>query len=177
MATIIDCPQCSRKLRLADGLGPNVRCPTCGHTFAPERPAAPSVNGAALCPFCREEIAPNATRCLRCDENLLDERPPWERDAYLRRDSVPHRGGAVLALGITGLVASVIPYFCFVGIPLSATAWIMGQYDLRRIRNNEMDPRGSGSTTAGMVCGIIGTIFGVLWLLFAAGMFFLFASL
>src|SRR5437660_10240487 len=31
---IIDCPSCSRKLRVPDDLlGKQVKCPTCGHTF------------------------------------------------------------------------------------------------------------------------------------------------
>lgn len=171
MPTITDCPQCGRKLRLAEGLGPRIQCPSCGTTFAPE--AGPAPVPADRCPYCREEVPAGADRCLRCGENLRDDRPPWERDGFLRRDCLPHRGGPVLALGITGLVASVVPYFCWAGVPLSATAWLMGQYDLRRMRANVMDPRGSGATTAGMVCGIIGTLFGVLWLVFAAGVFLL----
>src|SRR5947208_1731319 len=34
MATILDCPSCSRKLRLPEGLtAQKVQCPSCGHTF------------------------------------------------------------------------------------------------------------------------------------------------
>src|SRR5438445_13374007 len=49
---IIDCPSCSRKLRVPDSLlGKQVRCPTCGHQFeaaaaagasAPEAEAQPT---------------------------------------------------------------------------------------------------------------------------------------
>ena len=35
MPTILDCPACSRKVRVTDDLiGHMVRCPTCGDTFA-----------------------------------------------------------------------------------------------------------------------------------------------
>ena len=46
---IIDCPSCSRKLRVPDDLlGKQVKCPTCGHTFQASAAAesAPSATGA-----------------------------------------------------------------------------------------------------------------------------------
>ena len=62
---------------------------------------------------------------------------------YLR----PHRGGAILALGILG-----IPVCCICGI----VAWSMGNTDLREIAAGRMDPAGRGLTQAGRICGIVG---------------------
>lgn len=61
----------------------------------------------------------------------------------------PHRGVVVLVLGILGLV------LCAVCAPI---AWMMGSADLREMDAGRMDPTGRGLTTAGKICGIIGTI-------------------
>ena len=67
------------------------------------------------------------------------------------RDLRPHRGGAVLALGIIGLVV------CFI---CGIIAIVMGSSDLKAMKAGEMDPAGEGQTRAGLICGIIG----VAWL-------------
>ena len=56
----------------------------------------------------------------------------------------PHRGGAVLALGILGLLT------CFV---LGIIAWVMGKNDLREMDAARMDPSGRGTTQAGKILG------------------------
>lgn len=69
----------------------------------------------------------------------------------------PHRGAAVLALGIIGIV------LCFI---CGIIAWVMGQGDLREMKEGRMDPEGEGLTRAGMICGIVGTclaVLGILW--------------
>ncbi|MHC4666368.1 MAG: DUF4190 domain-containing protein [Planctomycetota bacterium] len=60
-----------------------------------------------------------------------------------------HRGGAVLALGILGLVV------CFV---LGVIAWVMGNNDLREMDVGVMDSAGRSMTQAGKVCGIVSTV-------------------
>jgi len=67
------------------------------------------------------------------------------RPAALR----PHRGGAVLALGIVGLVSCVI---------CGIIAWVMGAKDLKEMAAGRMDRSGEGMTRAGMICGIISVI-------------------
>ncbi len=62
----------------------------------------------------------------------------------------PHRGGLILALGILGLLFSCAP--------VSIVAWVMGKGDLAKIGAGVMDPAGRGSTQAGMILGLIGTI-------------------
>jgi hypothetical protein len=46
--------------------------------------------------------------------------------------------------------------------PLGIAAWIMGKGDLAKIDAGLMDPSGRGTTQAGMVLGIIGTVLLVL---------------
>ncbi len=209
MPTIIECPQCQRKLRVPTELADrDVQCPSCGHTFAgasapPAFPAVPLMGAVELpsplesppvpepgprfhpapeqpaggqpvprygpppgqgrCLACGEMIPGDAERCRYCGEAApsADGRPGWQR-GYLRRDCEPHRAGTVLALGIIGLCLSLTCMGGFVGLPLSVVAWVLGQTDLRKMREGEMDPEGQSSTSAGMVCGIIGTIFGCL---------------
>ena len=72
----------------------------------------------------------------------------------------PHRGPLILVLGILSLPA----WGLFTGIP----AWIMGKGDLEKINGGMMDPEGVGTTKAGMICGIISTILGLLCIGFYA---------
>ena len=44
------------------------------------------------------------------------------------------------------------------GIP----AWLMGNADLKEMAAGTMDPAGQGTTSAGKVCGIIGTVLAIL---------------
>lgn len=66
---------------------------------------------------------------------------------------LPHRGTTILVLGILGLVICA---------PLGILAWIMGKGDLAKIDAGLMDPMGRGTTQAGMVLGIIGTVLFIL---------------
>ncbi|MFM1890716.1 MAG: hypothetical protein RLZZ565_1473 [Planctomycetota bacterium] len=69
---------------------------------------------------------------------------------------LPHRGTTVLVMGILSLVICA---------PLGIAAWIMGKGDLAKIDAGLMDPSGRGTTQAGMVLGIIGTVLLVLQLI------------
>ena len=76
--------------------------------------------------------------------------PPRRRRAAgrsLRQE--PHRGGAILALGIIGLVVCQI---------CSIIAWVMANTDLPKMRDGRMDPEGEGLTSAGKILGIIGVV-------------------
>jgi hypothetical protein len=89
-----------------------------------------------------------------------DDDRPWERRRRaVRRDCEPHRGGAVLGLGISSIVLSMTFFLSVIGLGLGIAAWIMGQRDLAKIRQRVMDPEGQSTTQAGWICGIIGTIF------------------
>ena len=64
----------------------------------------------------------------------------------------PHRGTLILTFGILGIAC------CF---PLGIAAWIMGNTDMQQIEAGMMDPSGKGTTNAGKICGIIGTILAI----------------
>ena len=68
----------------------------------------------------------------------------------------PHRGGMILTLGILSIVLCQL---------LGPFAWSMGSSDLNAMDRGEMDPMGRGTTQAGKITGIIGTIFLIISLL------------
>ena len=68
--------------------------------------------------------------------------PPTARLRY----TAEHRGGLILALGIFGWM--MCPIF-------GVMAWVMGNADLREIREGRMDPSGAGMTYAGQLLGMI----------------------
>lgn len=75
----------------------------------------------------------------------------------------PHRGGAILALGIIGIVV------CFI---TGIIAWVMGSSDLKEMDAGQRDPTGYSLTKAGMICGIIGVVLAILslfWIIFVVG--------
>jgi hypothetical protein len=76
----------------------------------------------------------------------------------------PHRGTLILVLGILGLI------ICG---PLAIVAWVLGTNDLKEMAAGTMDPAGRGTTQAGKICGIIGTILLIIGVIIAA-LFFLF---
>lgn len=167
MAEIISCPSCERKLRLPeDLLGRQVQCPTCGAAFTSGQTADSQPE-----PALAESAAPRRPPRLEDDDELGDdvieeeyEVRPRRRRPRLRMDCEPERGGLVLTLGILSLLFSTLPYcmgglgvlVAWAGIPLGITAWVMGQGDLRKMRQGVMDPRGQSNTSAGRTMGIIG---------------------
>ncbi len=76
----------------------------------------------------------------------------------------PHRGTLILVLGILSLL---------VCSPLGIVAWILGGNDLKEMDAGTMDPAGRGTTQAGKICGIIGTILLILSAILVA-IFFMF---
>ncbi len=74
--------------------------------------------------------------------------PPGARKSAKRKYE-PHRGGAILALGILGLLV------CFI---CGIIAWTMANDDLRKMSAKRMDPAGRGNTEAGRICGMISVI-------------------
>lgn len=75
----------------------------------------------------------------------------------MERDIAPHRGTLIFTLGILGLLCCCL----FLGLP----AWLMGRADLEKIRQGLLDPAGEELTRAGVICGIIGTLLSVVFLL------------
>jgi len=138
-------------------------------------PLVPGVDGGRICSECGANLPPATTRCPWCDpaDGQWEERP-WEgpEPTWVRRDCEPHRGTLILVLGILGLVTVGIYFLSPIGLGLSVTAWVMGQRDLRRMREKVMDPQGLSQTQAGRICGIVGAVLNLLWVL-GCGAFFL----
>lgn len=90
----------------------------------------------------------------------------------------PHQGGLVLTLGaisigcgVIGLMAVcplcvqfVVP-FPVIGLGLGVPAFVVGGKHLRLMQSGLMDPQGEGQTRSGWICGVIGTVLGVLGVL------------
>jgi hypothetical protein len=123
------------------------------------------------CPRCGKHVHRDARICYGCAERFDEDQNGRGRfEARLeteraRRDTRAHRGTLILVLGILSIV--VVPlYWCSpVAVILGLCAWVMGHNDRRAIAAKEMDPEGKSTTTAGWVCGMIGTALGVLELL------------
>lgn len=82
----------------------------------------------------------------------------------------PHRGTLILVFGILSIVVCQI---------LGPFAWAMGNGDLRKMDAGTMDPEGRDHTKAGKICGIIGTVFlilGVIYVIFVLIMAMVFAG-
>src|SRR5262245_6590693 len=176
MQEIISCPSCHRKLQVPESLiGQDVQCPTCGATFV-GAVGAPTAPGPAV-----QAQHGQPAPAPRPPHGDYDDRRPYrddygDREEYRygrgpRRDFLPHRGSAVLTLGILSLVT------CVIGIILGIIAWVMGQSDLQEMRAGRMDPEGEGMTNAGRICGIIGTcLYSGLFVLWLLGVMFSLAA-
>src|SRR5262245_5360006 len=164
MNEISTCPQCRRDVQIPESLmGKNVKCPLCGTTFvasgagafsqAPQPPAAPWSNEPPPPPRPPPFRYPDRGEY---PDDRRDYRDPYGYRGPYDRPVEPHRGAAVLTLGILSLV------ICGVGFVTGLIAWIMGGIDLSKIQRGVMDRQGEGTTRAGMICGIIGTVLQVL---------------
>jgi hypothetical protein len=93
-----------------------------------------------------------------------EEEEEYEDRRRIRRDLEPHRGALVLVLGILSIAALVFYLCCFIPVSpiVGAFAWILGHQDLRKMKEGRMDPDGQGLTSAGWICGMIGTVLGIL---------------
>jgi hypothetical protein len=180
MAEIVACPSCQRKLQIPEQFfGQKVQCPECREMFVA---AATSVSAqpipATSVPSPAPAPAPPVTRRpyeddprdidirrrRRYDDDY-DDFDEFDRPGRMRHRYAPHRGGLVIALGIISLVAGFtmcLPFF------LGPVAWALGSYDLREMRDGRMDPSGEGMTRAGLICGMLSTIFLMLGILFIA---------
>jgi len=65
-----------------------------------------------------------------------------------------HRGVLILVLGILSIVCCLI---------CGIVAWVMGNNDLRQMAAGTMDPAGRGLTKAGKICGIVGIVLQIVW--------------
>jgi predicted Zn finger-like uncharacterized protein len=169
MPTSIECPSCNRKLKVPDNLlGKKVKCPTCGNAFtAAEEPPPPPEDDEEPPPPPDEDLDEPA------DE---DEAPRKKKKKKKGRSSeylAPHRGTLILVLGIVALAGNLL------GLPtalIGPVAWILGNNDMKEMREGRMDPSGESNTNIGRILGMIATILLILGLvLFCVGVILWFA--
>jgi hypothetical protein len=91
---------------------------------------------------------------------------PAESQPETQQPSAPHRGAAILVLGIVGLVVGLLGSFCcgifgIAGCVCGIIAWVMANKDLKEMAAGRMDPSGRGLTQAGKICGIISIILAI----------------
>lgn len=152
VAVKTDCPDCGRTLRVPDALrGKRVKCPACG------RPFKVPLEDVDI----DDDVVPGVAEIDEDDHDEQEEgyEDQEEKKAPSRRRRrgrlEPHRGTMVLILGILGIV--------LVPIIFGPMAWSMGSSDLAKMDAGTMDPEGRQVTNAGRICGIIGTIMGIVW--------------
>jgi hypothetical protein len=91
MSTLIDCPSCSRKLRVPNEfLGKSVRCPTCGETFAAaEAVAVPPAAAEPTPPPTPEGPAPILDVALKLELDDKSAAPPPPKEERRRAEETP----------------------------------------------------------------------------------------
>jgi hypothetical protein len=154
MNEIIACPNCQKKVTVPVAFfGKLVQCPQCQHTFTAVDPsegvqssAPPSVSLAAPTMDSWDDLPPTSDpRRRRFEDDSGD-------GIGLRRPMMPHRGAAVLTLGVLSIALAICAPV------LGPIAWIMGYNDMKQIRAGYMDRTGEGLTQAGMIMGMVMTI-------------------
>jgi hypothetical protein len=149
----INCPSCKGAVRVPeDLLSKRVQCPRCQATFVAEIDEEPPPGAPTTAEKPDDAGQPAPSRRPRPagideydDHDVYYDRP---RPSYGR----PHRGAAILTLGILSLVM-IAP--C---APLGIFAWVMGSNDLSEMRRGQMDRSGEGLTQAGRILGIVSTV-------------------
>lgn len=155
-----NCPKCkatqTAPLASAQASESEYQIPTYAEPPPPIQRSKPTQN-LKTCPNCGESVLVTASKCKHCKEWIGEEDEGSDDQDYSRpsagnsrRYVEPHRGGTILTLGILSLIICA---------PLGVFAWSMGGSDLSKMRMDRMDRSGEGSTRAGYVCGIIGSIF------------------
>jgi hypothetical protein len=126
------------------------------------------------CPECGNLLPANIHHCPACGADIDEEdERPWEEWDEVRRDWESPRGGLILTLGIISIVLAPLSLCCsvfgliseLVGMGLGIGAWVMGRRDLKKMEARLMDPSGQGTTQAGYICGIVGTIMSGLFII------------
>jgi predicted Zn finger-like uncharacterized protein len=171
MAEVTQCPQCQRKLNVQEAqLGQTVQCPVCGTFFTA---AVVGVQRGPTLPPPRDDPPPPRYDEPPPPRPRYDDRRPGYPDDYGRgrgygppgrgyggyrdpyAEPMPHRGGAILALGLTAMLLSCIP---LVGWIMGGIALSMANTDLPRIDRGYMDREGRGLTVGGQVCAVIAVV-------------------
>lgn len=167
MAEIVACPKCQEKLQVPESyFGQMVECPDCHHQF-PAQPASARVTSTPPPPQIEtksgpweespsnEDRSPPSRRYDDSDDEDL-------RDRNYRRpgggNMQAHRGGLILTLGILSIC-------CIAPMITGTIAWILGNIDLKAMREGRMDPAGESHTRTGKTLGMIAVLLTVVVLI------------
>jgi hypothetical protein len=179
------CPACRKVLEHTEP-GETITCRHCGQALrvprpdavsaAPPRPPAPEARrrdrdrDEEECYECGGPIRAGEKVCPHCDARQparFEDDEDVPRRPRLPPGVKPHRGGIVLALGVSAvslaglgalslLTCCALP-FLLASLPLGPLAWVMGHGDLKAMRAGTMDRSGEGQTRGGLICAIIAT--------------------
>ena len=160
MAIEFSCSSCGTTLRVPDEhAGKQARCPKCQSLNVIQAgvrqpdPFAGQPASQPTSPMQPPMGKPVANPYAASQGNVLPQ--GGVAGAY----QSAHRGSLILTLGI-------ISIFCNVAAAPGIMAWVMGRADLKQMDAGRMDPEGRGSTQAGMIMGMIMTIFAIIGLVF-----------
>lgn len=159
------CPTCKKSLKADDDkAGTKTNCPDCGQRIrVPKPPMQKTVLGEL-----ETGMTHAASDVGQPASGITSAIPPsgapfangfYDFDTpgsfagsqpLIPRSIEPHRGTAILIMGILGLFT--LPFI------FGPIAWMWANEDLRKMRRGLMDPEGKGSTEAGKIMGIIATV-------------------
>lgn len=128
-------------------------CRHCGSAFGEAavicvRCGAPKGEGTAYCPNCAAQTQPGATVCLGCGGPLAKPQPDT--------------AGGTQTAAIVSLVTGILSILCcsvFVGLPCGIAAIICAKK--AKQKTGVMGPM----ELAGLICGIVGTVFSGLFII------------
>lgn len=163
MPISVRCDECKKRLKVPDtSAGKKIRCPECG-----ERISVPEPEEDLVAPD--EDQDDGGYGVEKEDEEEVrrkkKKRKSYEDDYRPKRKSKrPHRGVLILILGIVSILIGCIPLGAWF---VAFRAMAMANEDLSDMDSGRMDRSGAGMTQAGKICGIIGSVLALLWLIVA----------
>ena len=92
-----------------------------------------------------------------------------EAVSQVRRDSPPHRGNLLCALGLISLgcaIGALCVFTAVIAIPLGITVAMVAEDDLYRMHNNGMDPNGIDMTRRALWLAVVSVILSMGFALF-----------
>ena len=160
-----NCSQCQSVLQIPDELaGRKCKCPTCGNVMPIPSPDSSTESFDEPLPVSAGEVdSPVNSSRSEFSSNPFASPVSSQPASHPYGDLKPHRGETILTFGIISLVSSFFscgccPFLVPLGVGFGIPAILMGRADMREMDENRMNPMGRGSTNAGMICGIIGSI-------------------
>jgi phage FluMu protein Com len=194
MSISLACSECDKKLKVADtAAGKKIRCPVCKaivavpeaedfvepdedeDTAVSEKPTKKPSKSTS-----KSHRPPSRKRRDEDDDDFEDEeeeeeeRRPKKKKKKKRRQfddrrggDVPHRGITILIMGLASILFGCFPIAAWY---LGYRAMSMANEDLDDMERGRVDRSGKGLVLTGKVCGIIGCVLGVIWIVIAVGL-------